>query len=159
MFKKVIEVQNKNSVAMGSTTVSREKTVEQIRALLIKHGAERIATDWTDDDRERIGFQFGGARYWLEIPKVIINGTYNDKVGPRLIFHWLKSQIELTKDRGAVADLDDILLPIRMVKDQDGNPESLANLIKPLLDSGQPLLQSKTTHDKNFLILDEEGQR
>ena len=117
MFAKIIKVKNRSDIIYGRTEISYNRTYTEIMDLLKKHGCDRIAF-MEDAGQQIIVFEYEGHTYRLGIPRVYINNVYNDRIGIRLIRHYLKPLLELVKIR--VIDFGDALLGSRLLSLPEG---------------------------------------
>ena len=147
MFAEEIRIKNKKQLRYGWTDISFSKTQGHIMKLLDKHGCNQILVT-KDEDKWQLGFIYQQVPYLFTIPKVYLNGKYNDKIGIRLIFRHLETALELAKSRAVV--LSDMLLAQRLVE-IDGQKITLGNAVKCLppakLFESQGLIEAEWIDD------------
>jgi len=81
----------------------------------------------------RIGFIFEGKPYKIKIPKVYVRGNYKEKIGIRVVYHFLKMVLSWTQE--SVVDMEKALMSSRMVELQ-GRSVSLGEASKALENGG-----------------------
>mgnify|MGYP003133190306 CR=1 FL=1 len=128
MFAEEIRITNKAHLRYGWTKLSFSKTQGHIMKLLDKHGCDKILVT-KDGDEWQLGFVYQNVPYLFVIPKVFLNGVYDDKIGIRLIFRYLETSLELAKVRAC--NLSEMLLAQRLVE-IDGEKITLGNAVKCL---------------------------
>lgn len=113
MFKDEIHVDKKNDLRYGTTKKPVHETMNEVMQLLREYDCERIVTDQQDDNL-RIGFIYQGKPYKITVPKVYVKGEYEEKIGVRVVYQYLKIILSWT-DEG-VMSLNKALMSNRMVK-------------------------------------------
>lgn len=113
MFKDEVRVKSKNELRYGTTRKPAHETLNEIMELLDDYDCDRVLTD-REGDQLRIGFIFQGTPYKIAVPRVYVDGEYNDKIGIRVVYHYLKMLLSWTKED--IVDLDKALMSSRMVE-------------------------------------------
>ncbi len=113
MFEDEVHVKKKNDFRYGTTKKPAYETMNEIMDLLDEYGCERVMTDRKGESM-RIGFIFEGRPYKIQIPKVYVNGKYNEKIGIRVVYHFLK--IVLSWSKQGIVSMERALMSGRMVQ-------------------------------------------
>lgn len=130
MFEDEVYVDKKNELRYGTTKKPAHETMNEIMQLLTEYDCERIVTDY-EGDTMRLGFIYEGKPYKITIPKVYIRGEYEEKIGVRVVYHFLKMVLSWTKQ--GIVSLNKALMSGRMVKLQ-GKTVSLGEASEALED-------------------------
>lgn len=112
MFAERINIKKENQIRYGTTKIPYQKSFGEIMSLLQKHGCDQIAT-MKDGDTQKIGFVYQEKPYIIQIPRVFINGVYNEMIGIRLVKYYLEIILEWSKQR--IIDFEFLMLGTRMV--------------------------------------------
>lgn len=113
MFEEEVHVNKKNELRYGTTKKPAHETMNEIMQLLREYDCERIVTDY-EGDTMRLGFIYEDKPYKITIPKVYIRGEYEEKIGVRVVYHFLK--IVLSWSKQGIVSLNKALMSGRMVK-------------------------------------------
>ncbi len=117
MFKPMIKIHSKTQITCGTTTVPSAKTYADIIALLGKMGCDRVVTD-ISGNAMTIAFQLDGVPYIIQVPQVFVKSVYNERIGIRIVFHFLKSMLNLVKERAI--DPSQLFLATRIIDGANG---------------------------------------
>ena len=112
MFADKIEINKPNQIRYGTTQIAYEKTFGEILALLSKHAYDHIAT-MKDGDIQKIAFVYQNNSHMIRIPRVFVDGQYNEKIGIRLVKYYLEIILDWSKQR--IINFEDLMLGTRMV--------------------------------------------
>lgn len=113
MFEEEVHVKKKGDLRFGYTKKKAHETMNDIQDLLDEYDCSEVVTQ-KKGDKMKIGFIYQGKPYKLNIPRVYINGRYNEKVGPRVVYHFLEIVLSWT-DSGIIS-MDKALMASRMVR-------------------------------------------
>lgn len=140
-----IKVEKQNDLAYGTTQISNEDTLSDIRKLLRKHKCDEILIGEKGGD-QFIAFKYQGNPYVFRVPKVSVKRgrgyqrkyEYDDRLGVRIVYRFLQTLLDLTKVR--IVDMQTLLLGARMV-DVNGKSVPLSDVVdripaKELLPDG-----------------------
>lgn len=134
MFKEEIKIEKENDVRYGTTEVPAHKTLNELMELLKKYDCDRIVTDYQGDNM-RLCFIYRGDPYVIPIPKVYVRGEYNEKIGVRVVYHYLRILLSWTE--AGIMSLDKALMSYRTVM-LDGRTVSMSEIMNKM-DNGSLL--------------------
>jgi len=113
MFKEVIRINNKSLIRMGQTKIPFHQTFGEILVLLSKHECDQVLTS-RNGDKHQIAFVYQSVPYLMTIPRVFVQNKYNDMIGIRMVYYYLRIMLDWAKER--VVDLPQIMLASRLIE-------------------------------------------